>query len=390
LHEVVGLNGLFSDGDWILSQNMDDEGSIRLLQLADVGVGTFLNKSSKFINEQKEQELKCTSVMAGDILISRMGDPIARACVVPDLGQKAIAAVDLSIVRVDPRIADARYIVIVCNSWIVRNQAERLGRGTTRKRISRTHLEEVKIPLPPLPIQKQIASILDKADAVRKKRRQANQLAEQFIHSTFLEMFGDPVANPRCWEVVELGALLTFVTSGSRGWAKHYTDQGDKFLRIQNVGRNRLLLDDIAYVSPSEGAETRRTMVKEGDVLLSITADLGRTCVIPHNFGPAYINQHLMILRAKDIHPGYLCAYLASEGGASQIRRLDRQGVKSGLNFDDIRSLKIVRPDKLLQEEYVGVVQKVDSLMAKQKESEKELENLFNSLMQRAFRGELV
>ena len=108
------------------------------------------------------------------------------------------------------------------------------------------------------------------------------------------------------WEVAELGSLLTFLTSGSRGWAGYYAESGVPFLRIQNVGRNRLMLDDLAFVRPPSTAEAARTSVQAGDVLLSITADLGRTAVVPQGLGKAYINQHLSILRTTGVDPGYL------------------------------------------------------------------------------------
>jgi type I restriction enzyme S subunit len=188
---------------------------------------------------------------------------------------------------------------------------------------------------------------------------------------------------------VRLGDLLTFLTSGSRGWAKYYRPKGEVFLRIENVGRNELILENLTFVDAPATVEAKRIKVQGGDILLSITADLGRTCVIPKSFPIAYVNQHLAILRVKDVLPLYLSAFIASEGGASQIRRLDRQGVKSGLNFDDIRSIDVMLPPVECQERFVAQVKKVESLRAKQGESEKELDNLFNSLMQKAFKGEL-
>jgi type I restriction enzyme S subunit len=283
---------------------------------------------------------------------------------------------------------DAQYIARYLLS--ISDRLKNQQRGTTILGITREVVEGIDIPLPPLPVQKQIAAILDKADAARQKRREANYLTEQFLQSAFLEMFGDAVTNTKRWETALMGSLLTFVTSGSRGWAKYYADAGDKFLRIQNVGKGALILDDIAFVNAPKGAEAKRTQVRQGDVLLSITADLGRTCVIPPNFGSAYINQHLSILRTKGVNPIYLSAYISSPGGASQIGRLDRQGVKSGLNFDDIRSLQILVPPREMQEQYASLCERVDVLKAKQRDSEQELDNLFGSLMQRAFRGELV
>ena len=262
--------------------------------------------------------------------------------------------------------------------------------GSGQEFITMGNAQSAVIPLPPVSIQRRIASTFARVDDVREKRRQANQLTDQFLQSAFLEMFGDPVTNPKGWEKKSLSGLLTFLTSGSRGWAKYYCSKGDIFLRIENVGKNQLILDNTTYVNPPTGAEANRIRVQAGDVLLSITADLGRTCVIPESFGTAYINQHLAILRVKDLNPTYLGAFIASEGGQRQLKRLDRQGVKSGLNFDDIRSINILVPPVDEQQRFVDVHARIQNLQAKQRTNEKELENLFGSLMQRAFSGELV
>ncbi len=135
------------------------------------------------------------------------------------------------------------------------------------------------------------------------------------------------------WQTKPLGELLSFLTSGSRGWAEHYRASGDLFLRIQNVGRNRMMLDDVAFVAAPDTAEARRTLVQSGDVLLSITADLGRTGVVPDGIGRAFINQHLPILRVQNIHPPFLSAYLASPEGQKQVMGRNKHAVKARLNF---------------------------------------------------------
>jgi len=171
------------------------------------------------------------------------------------------------------------------------------------------------------------------------------------------------------WEHVELRNLLSFITSGSRGWAKYYRDSGSLFLRIQNVGRNELRLDDTAFVAPPDTPEARRTRVQPGDVLLSITADLGRTAVVPEGIGPAHINQHLAILRTEGIEPSFLASYLALGPGRYQFKRLDRLGVKSGLNFDDIRGLRIPLPPLAEQKRIAAILDKADAVRRKRQES---------------------
>jgi type I restriction enzyme S subunit len=262
-------------------------------------------------------------------------------------------------------------------------------RATTADNFPIDKLKRLEIPLPPLPEQRRIAEILDKADALRAKRRAALAQLDTLTQSIFLEMFGDPAAILDRWPTKKLGELLDFLTSGSRGWAKHYADAGDLFLRIQNVRQDELLLDDVAYVNAPDTAEARRTHVKPGDVLLSITADLGRTAVVPDELGPAFINQHLAILRTKAVAPRFLSAYLTSPTGRRHLLGRNKQGVKAGLNFDDIRSFIVPTPPAQLQKDFVCRVVASEKLKSGHESSRANLDALFASLQHRGFRGDL-
>lgn len=110
---VDGTTGNFIDGDWIESKDQAKEG-IRLLQLADIGDGVFLDKSERFVSQETFRRLKCTEVFPGDILVSRMADPIGRACIVPKTGQKMITAVDCTIIRINENKHDKRYWLYLC------------------------------------------------------------------------------------------------------------------------------------------------------------------------------------------------------------------------------------------------------------------------------------
>jgi type I restriction enzyme S subunit len=250
-------------------------------------------------------------------------------------------------------------------------------------------LETLEIPFPKPDEQKRIAAILDKADRLRRQRHFAQTLSDSFLQSVFIKMFGDIYKNEKSFEIGELDQKLSFMTSGSRGWAEHYTAKGDLFLRIQNVNKGELLLNDIAFVQAPETAEARRTKVKEGDVLLTITAALGRSAVIPKNLPTAYINQHIALLRVKDINPTFVSHFITSRSGQIQIKMLDREGVKSGLNFDDIKGIRILLPPLPLQEKFAEIVQKFERIRRQQREATRQAEHLFQTLLHRAFRGEL-
>lgn len=255
--------------------------------------------------------------------------------------------------------------------------------GANLPRLSPTELSSLPMPLPPVEEQRRITSILDEADAIRAKRRAQLAHLDELPKALFHEMFSGLELTSN------LADHLTFLTSGSRGWAKYYSVSGQKFLRIQNVKDGRLHLDDLATVSAPDTAEARRTRVQEGDVLLSITADLGRVGVIPPGFGDAYINQHLALLRAPGLVPEFLSSYLSSPRGQSEILGKDRGATKAGLNFNDVRSVRIPIPPTSEQEAYA---EKVAAIRAERDRVAKALEadeELFAALQHQAFHGEL-
>ena len=147
------------------------------------------------------------------------------------------------------------------------------------------------------------------------------------------------------WEPTTIDSLAAFVTSGSRGWAKFYAVEGDRFLRIGDLTRNHINFrhDDIAYVCPPASSEGKRTAVETGDVLISITADLGIIGVVPEGFGTAYVNQHIALVRIKPeaANPRFIGWYLSSIGGQRQFVEVNESGAKAGLNLPTIRKMRL-------------------------------------------------
>ena len=332
-------------------------------------------------------EIDKYALQSGDILFSHINSPahIGKTAIYRS-DQPLIHGINLLLIRVDQKKCYPEYL----NYYFKTKNVRALFRARCKKAVNQASLNqpdilELEVPLPPLTEQKRIASLLRRADRLRQLRRTAHDLGDALLQSVFLEMFGDPQFNDKKWDLVTLGDKITFMTSGSRGWAEYYSDKGDLFLRIQNVGANQLLLDDVAYVQAPDTVESKRTKVLPGDLLISATADLGRTAVIPENFPTAYINQHLFLLRLKDLNPVFVAGYFSTPTGKAQILRLDREGVKSGLNFDDARSLSVFNPPLSLQEEFAGVVRRVESLRGRMSEAERQVEELFESLLSESF-----
>ena len=154
------------------------------------------------------------------------------------------------------------------------------------------------------------------------------------------------------WSIVKSGDLFSFVTSGSRGWAKFYSDQGPVFLRVGNLDHDSISLDlrNIQRVRPPGGTEGTRTRVQPTDILISITADVGMIGIIPEDFEEAYINQHVSLARPlSTVYPQYIAWYLSSPAAQRQFRELQRGATKVGLGLDDIRAVDVPLP--LIQEQ---------------------------------------
>ena len=246
-----------------------------------------------------------------------------------------------------------------------------------------------KINLPHLPEQKRIAAVLDKICELKKNAEAQIENLDLLVKSRFVEMFGDVMTNPNKWPMAKIGDYLEFLTSGSRGWAKYFSDEGELFITIKNVKGGRVSIDDVQHVKPPTGAETERTRVQEGDLLISITADLGRTGIVTRNLADqgAYINQHLSCVRLdrKSVESLFVAFYLESTAGKAQFEKKNQSAVKAGLNFEAIRSLRFYLPPLALQQKFAAFVEKVEKLKDVAKKSVEEMDTLYRAKLQEYF-----
>lgn len=313
------------------------------------------------------------------------------------LGKVAIAGVDMAINQdlkalaiACPEKLDRDYLFWFLNS--VSADFERAGKGATVKGITLDFVRAVQVPLPPLATQRHIAKVLEQADRLCRQAQQMEAELERLAQSLFLEMF--PGATRADGQSTEpLGTHIAFLTSGSRGWAEFYTDRGAIFIRSLDVRMNELNTKEVAYVSPPCSAESRRTKVETGDVLLTITGScIGRACEVPSGLGEAYISQHVSLIRLESsLNPTFLSFFLSLPfGGQLQISKLQYGQTKPGLNLEQIRSLQIPAVTIERQKQFVAALQQIEAQRQMARRQQAELEQAFQSLMQRAFKGELT
>ena len=266
---IIGDSGLFSDGDWVESKDQNVNGKVRLIQLADIGDGSFINKSSRFLTEKRAKELKCTFLEKGDVLIARMPDPLGRACVFPGLEQKAVTVVDVCIVRVDRNIVSPEWLVGKINSHLFRHEINKRVTGTTRLRISKGNLAKLKIDLPPLRDQIKIALILKKVEDLIAQRKKNLLQLDELVKSTFLDMFGDPYFNKVGYQVHSLNDITAKITDGEHGTVKR-TESGRMYLMARNISaKGEIDLENVSFISEEDHQKIyKRCNAEYEDLLL--------------------------------------------------------------------------------------------------------------------------
>jgi type I restriction enzyme S subunit len=273
-------------------------------------------------------------------------------------------------------------------------------RSTTARRRSlpRETFLSMPIPLPPLPEQRRIAAILDKADAVRRKRRQTLDLADQFLRSAFLDMFGDPVTNPKRWPVKKLGNCIT--DKPRIGTIARATDGGSvAVVRVGDLGQFRLPNFLPTHVN-LDLPDIKRFQIAPGDFLLARAIGseehLGKASVVRANKGGSdqiiVFDSHVMRLRFDEaaIHPVFFWQWMKTSGGrALFMRNAGRTAVQFNINATQITRIAIALPPEELQAQFVRIALDAKKLHETLDGTSEKCAGLSGSLVQLAFRGEL-
>lgn len=282
--------------------------------------------------------------------------------------------------------------------WCLRHLAPALasrGSGSTFKEVSKARVAEFPIPLPPLPEQRRIAAILDQADAVRRKRQEALALTEELLRSAFHDMFGDPVRNPKGWSSQRLEAvseIASGVTKGRKLRGKETVET--PYLRVANVQDGYLDLEDVKPIEVLPD-DVEKYRLEPGDIVLTEGGDpgkLGRGAVWRGQIEGCIHQNHIFRVRANPelLVPEYLSALLGSPRGKRYFLRAAKQttGI-APINKTQLRGFPVLLPPLHLQQEFARWVEQVNNLGDRLQEREREQDNLFQALTQRAFRGEL-
>lgn len=281
------------------------------------------------------------------------------------------------------------------------NLLEEGFKGAGLKHISKGYINEILIPLPPLAIQKRIAEILDAADALRRKDQELLKKYDELAQAIFIDMFGDPVKNEKGWDVKSLRDISTKIHSGNtpKGGSNVYVDKGITFFRSQNVWKNNLVYEDIAFIDHKTHKSMQKSSLKNKDILMTKTgrintenSSLGRAAIYLGEDDKANVNGHVYLIRLQrnQIHE-FVVYILTSKEYRDLIREVCVGGIdKRQLNKDHIENFPIIYPPIESQKNFQRELQNIWHQKTICKNSLINSESIFNSLIPKAFNGELV
>ena len=386
---------MFEDGDWIESKDQSDDG-IRLLQTGNIGEGKFLEKEGKerFISRETFEKLKCKEVFSGDILISRLPEPVGRACLVPEKKQRMITAVDCTICRIDDKKIRRRYLCYYLQSANYYTQLKNSITGTTRKRISRKNLGNIEIKIPSDKKQEEVIKQLDLIVEIIDNKKKKLQLLDTLVKSRFVELFGDPYVNPLKWKRLKIKDAVTI--EPQNGLYKPQSDYvadgtGTPILRIDGFYNGRVTDFGSLKRLKCSGMEQQRYLLLEDDIVINRVNSieyLGKCAHIKGLLEDTVYESNMMRMHFDPEHynPVYICKLLCSQYIYDQIVNHAKKAVnQASINQKDVLDFNIYQPPLELQNQFADFVASVDKSKSKIQKSLEETQLLFDSLMQKYF-----
>lgn len=305
-----------------------------------------------------------------------------------------ICSTDIIPILPGPRV-DRRYLAQYLRQPEMVALAASRAVGINLPRLSPNVLLEFELPLPPLAEQRRVADILDRAEALRAKRREALAKVDELVQATFLEMFGDPALNPRLYRHRKLGELAAKFSDGPFGSnlkSSHYVEHGVRVIRLQNIGVGEFIDDDKAFISREHFKSISKHECRPGDVLVGTLGDPNlRACIQPSSIPLALNKADCVQIRPDEqvATAEFLCALLNIPATERMAHGLILGQTRARISMGRLRELSVPVPPIELQHEFARRVAAIDRLKADQRTSLAEMDALFASLQQRAFRGEL-
>ena len=378
------ISGFAFKSEWFGS------GSSKVIRIGDLQDGRVDLGGAKTFDEAVHHIRDQFKIKNGDILMALSGATVGKIAVADALTEGAFLNQRVAIIR--GRLPEnTEYLKYIFSGELLQKLLLNAG-GAAQPNLSPKDLVDMEIPLPPLAEQKRIASILDKADAIRRKRQQAIQLADDFLRAVFLDMFGDPVANPKEWEVGTIRDLVATANYGSSAKASEI-DGEFPMLRMGNITYSGAIdMTKLKYVDLSE-KDQPKYLAEKGDLLFNRTNSkelVGKTAVYDREESVAIAGYLIRVRTNGEGNSYYISGYLNSAHGKSTLQNMCKSIVgMANINAQEVQDIQIFLPPVELQNKYAGIVEATKERLISHNESKESLKDLFDSLSQKAFSGNL-
>jgi type I restriction enzyme S subunit len=369
----------FNDGNWIESKDQSNEG-IRLIQTGNIGNGKFLNKDdhSHYISVETFNKLRCTEIFEGDCLISRLPEPIGRSCLLPKIDERAVTAVDCSILRfVDSILPNFFVYYTQCDYYS--QSLKKYETGLTRKRISRINLGGILIPVPPFPVQQRIVSHLDKINEIIDKLRDTLNALNKAEQAIFYDMFGDD-SN---YQKVFIGNIFELTSGGTPSKSiKQYYDGGTiPWLRSGEI-KDTYINNTELYITDEGLQHSSAKYIPINTVVLAMYgATVGQVGIIKKRMTT---NQAICsLLPNKSFVPEFLYYYLSSK--KEYFGKLAAGGAQPNISQNTIKRTEIILPPLSLQQSFASRIEVIEAQKQKIQTSIDKFQEMLDGAMDNYF-----
>ena len=377
-------NGFAFKSDKYISEN-----GARVIRITNVQKGKIVDNDPKLYPFSELDKLEAYKIFEGDILMSLTGN-VGRVGRFPK--ELLPAYINQRVCRVMPKNEklDTNFLFHFLNSDVFENEAIKNSAGAAQLNLSTKWLGDFEIPLPNLATQQRIAAILDQADAIIQNNRAIVQKYDALTQSLFLDMFGDPVKNEKGWEIRKMEEISLKITDGTHQSPK-FLKEGIPFLLVSNIVNNKINYKTNKFIS-EEDFETlnKRTPIEIGNILLTSVGSYGNPAIIESQMKFAF-QRHIAFIKPNHsmINYHFLFHFLKSDLIKREIDKKVKGAAQKTYNLVELKKLRIILPTITLQNQFA---ERVSVIEAQKQQAQLELaksEELFQSLLQRAFNGEL-
>jgi type I restriction enzyme S subunit len=359
---------------------------VPLVTSKNLKAGQIDYSTCSFITEEDHNQIsKRSAVDNGDILYAMIGT-IGNPVLVNK--EREFSIKNVALFKFNKTDINNKYVFHFLKSPLVDFQFAANSRGGTQKFVSLGNIRELQIPLPPLEEQKHIVEILDRAEGLKHKRQQTLKLADEFLRATFLNLFGDPITNPKGWPVKAICEFCKTSSGGTPSRKNPSYYEGDiPWIKSGDL-KECLVTEATEFISEEAVAKSSAKVVAEGAILIAMYgATVGRMAVLGID---AATNQAVCSIEVNEKFVSKQYLYYSLRLNLPMFLKNAVGGAQPNINQGMIKNTFIPLPPKPEQDKFEQIVKKVEALKVKMQTSETEIEHLAKSLSQKAFRGELT